>query len=114
MTDSKQLLWCWVANGFNVLVQKRRGVGFLRVPYGHHPDPGLDRIAELVRVDVVGLDGSLHFECEGSIYHGSDAVRKAWAAKVVPALEKYYGVSSRQIDEGEFWLLHPLEGARAP
>ena len=108
-----RLLWCWVASGFHVLVPKRRSDGYLRAPYGHHPDPGLDRIAALVHVDVVGLDGALYFECGGSVYHGSEAVREAFAAKVVPALEQHYGVSAREIGPGEFWRLHPQFDAGA-
>lgn len=110
--DSKQLLFCWVANGFNVLAPKRRGTGFLRVPYGHHPDTALDAIADLVHVDVIGLDGSLHFECKGAVFHGPQELRDAFAGKVVPALERHYGLCAKEIDEVEFWQLHPLECQR--
>lgn len=111
MTDTKRILWCWVSNGFQVLVPKRRGSGFLRVPYGHHHDAALDAIGALVRVDVFGLDGALFFECAGSVFHGGPAVREAFAAKVVPALERHYGLSALEISEAEFWRLHPLERA---
>lgn len=109
MTDSKMLLWCWVANGFNVLIPKRRGIGYLRVPYGHHHDPALDAIGELVGVDVLGLDGALLFECGGAVFNAAPSVRDAFAAKVVPALERHYGLSAREVSPGEFWQFHPLE-----
>ena len=39
------LLYSWAASNFHVLVPKKRGVGYLAVPYGHRPNPGLDQIA---------------------------------------------------------------------
>lgn len=110
-TEFKQLLWCWVASGFQVLVPKRRGNGFLRVPYGHHHDAALDAIGALVGVDVFGLDGALFFECSGSVFHGAPVVREAFAGKVVPALERHYGWSALEISVSDFWRLHPLERA---
>lgn len=101
------LLYSWVANNFNVLVPKRRGAGYLRVPYGHHVIPGLDALAHRVGVDVTGLDGALCFECGGSVFNGSAAVKQAFAAKVVPLLEAHYGMASREISADEFWKLHP-------
>ena len=102
------LLYSWVANNFHVLVPKKRGVGYLAVPYGHHPIPGLDQIAARAMVDVTGLDGALCFACGGAVFHGGDAVRAAFAAKVMPALEAYYGMASREISVGEFWRQHPF------
>lgn len=104
------LLYSWAASNFHVLVPKKRGAGYLAVPYGHHPNPGLDQIAARVRVDVTGLDGALCFECGGAVFHGGDAARAAFASKIMPALEAHYGMASREIPEGEFWRLHPLGG----
>lgn len=105
--DGLVLLYSWVASNFNVLVPKRRGKGFLSVPYGHHPNPDLDAIADLARVDLTGLDGALCFECGGSVYHGNDGARAEFVSKVVPSLEKHYNMPSREITDGEFWQLHP-------
>jgi len=101
------LLYSWVANNFHVLVPKRRGVGYLAVPYGHHPNPGLDDVANLLRVDVTGLDGALCFECGGAVFHGGEVARTAFASKIVPALEAHYGMASREIEPSEFWAAHP-------
>lgn len=60
---------------------------------------------------MFGLDGALFFECSGSVFHGTPAVREAFAAKVVPALERHYGLRAQEISESEFWQLHPLERA---
>jgi len=84
----------------------------LAVPYGHHVDQRLDKIADLVGTDVTGLDGALCFECGGSVFHGGDATRAAFAAKVVPALEAHYAMDSREVPEIDFWRLHPLVGGR--
>lgn len=102
------LLYCWVASNFNVLVPKRRGAGYLAVPYGHHSIAGLDAVASLMRVDVTGLDGALCFECGGAVYHGGSEARAQFAAKAIPALQKHYGMEALEISETEFWERHPL------
>lgn len=102
------LLYSWVASTFQILVPKKRGVGYLAVPYGHHHDPGLDQIAARAGVDVTGLDGALVFECESTVFYGGDAVRADFAAKVMTAVENHYGMTSREISESDFWRLHPL------
>ncbi len=104
----KELLYCWVASGLHVLVPKRRGMGFLKTPYGHHLDRGLDAIADAAHVDVTGLDGALCFECSGKIYHGGKAARDAFAAVIVPRLQTHYGWNAREVDETEFWRLYPV------
>lgn len=104
----KELLYCWVSSRFRVLVPKRRGTGFLKVPYGHHPDKVLDRIAIAAGCDVIGLDGALEFECSGAVYHGSNAVRAEFAGIVVPRLEAHYGLTAREIPEHEYWRLTPI------
>jgi hypothetical protein len=105
---NRELLYCWVAGGFAVLVPKMRGDGFLKVPYGHHVDAGLDRIGDKVQCDVTGLDGALDFRCSGSIYHGGTMMRKEFSDVVVPALASHYSTSAREITEQEFWRLHPV------
>jgi hypothetical protein len=103
-----QLLYCWVAECFNVLVPKKRGSGFLKVPYGHHHDQGLTAIANSAQCDVFGLDGSLEFQCSGAIFHGPESMRDQFSATVVPQLERHYGMTSREVSVSEFWALHPV------
>ena len=106
---AKELLFCWVSQALQVLVPKKRGRGFLRVPYGHHYDRVLTKIANDAGVDVFGLDGALEFQCPGAIYHGEAAARKAFVEEVIPPLERYYGWPSREIKPAEFWAKHPLK-----
>lgn len=108
--DQKELLYCWVAQGFNVLVPKKRGNGYLKVPYGHHHDSALAQIADDAGVDVTGLDGALAFECSSSIFYGSAAGKNEFASKVMPPLERRYGCASREIRAAEFWEKNPLTG----
>lgn len=105
---NRQLLYCWVANRFHVLVPKKRGLGFLKVPYGHHDDRGLSDIADAVQCDVFGLDGSLEFQCSGAIYHGPKQLRDQFCASVVPHLVQHYGITAREVTPGEFWASHPV------
>lgn len=107
MPAPNRLRYCWVADALQVLVPKKRGFGFLRVPYGHHPIPGLNEVAELAGCDVFGLDGALCFENRGA-FHGPSEGRKAFEAIVIPALERHYGYASAPATVEEFWALHPL------
>lgn len=101
--QAKELLYSWVANGFNVLVPKQRGEGFLKVPYGHHIKKGLDAAADAGNCDVYGLDGVLEFN-----WFTFDAgKRAAFVSAVVPLLEAHYGWPAREIDQYEFWRLRP-------
>ncbi len=102
----KEILYCWVTNGLSVLIPKKRGEGFLRSPYGHHYDSALGHIAYAAGVDVVGLDGSLDFDFRAAYVNHEQ--RAAAIAKVIPALEKHYGMTSREVDADEFWEKHPL------
>jgi hypothetical protein len=106
---TKELLFCWVAGGLQVLVPKRRGTGYLRAPYGHHNDQALNRIADLVRCDVHGLDGALYFECSSKVYLGAgEELRNEFAEKIIKPLEEHYGFPSRFVNAPTFWALHPL------
>ncbi len=103
------LLYAWVGLGLSVLVPKKRGPGFLRTPYGHHDDPGLNAIAGLAGCDIFGLDGSLDFQVGAHIYHGGPGARAEFVGRVMPALEKLYEASSYEINLSQFWDLHPLK-----
>lgn len=106
--STKELLYCWVAKTLSVLVPKKRGEGYLKVPYGHHHIMALTDIANDADVDVTGLDGALEFECGWKIFHGGEATRKDLSSKVIPRLETHYGYAAREIHEKEFWEKHPL------
>lgn len=104
---TKTLLYCWVTSGLSILVPKKRGEGYLACPYGHHYNAALSHIASKAGVDVVGLDGSLDFDFRAAyVYHEQ---RAAAIAKVIPELEKHYGMNSREVDASEFWEKHPIQ-----
>jgi hypothetical protein len=110
-SGTRTLLYCWVSSGFSVLVPKRRGTGYLKVPYGHHNIDGLTAAANAVECDVVGLDGELAFE--GREVHALFCTstgdgRTTFVAKLMPLLERHYQMDSREVDAGTFWRLHPL------
>ena len=102
-----KLLFCWVAEGLHVLVPKRRGTGFLSVPYGHHTDKGLDAIAALANCDLYGLDGALNFDCGWDICHGQKGTQDAFIERIRKPLEAHYKMQSQLIDANTFWELHP-------
>lgn len=102
-----KLLFCWVAEGLQVLVPKRRGSGYLRVPYGHHVDKALDSIAAIAKCDLFGLDGALYFDCGWDICHGNEEIQTKFIEKVRTPLESHYKMPSQLIDRNTFWALHP-------
>lgn len=105
----KELLYSWVSGQFSVLVPKKRGTGFLKTPYGHHHNIELSRIESNAGCDLWGLDGSLDFQVSGAIFHGGRDGQLAFSGKVMPLLEQYYGVSSREVGPSDFWRLHPMK-----
>lgn len=104
----KKLLYCWVAQGFDVLIPKRRGQGFLKVPLGHHCDDGLFDVEMAAHCNLFGLDGALSFHCNGKIYFGGDDKRKEFVNTVMPMLEAHYGLASEEIHEADYWRLNPV------
>lgn len=105
----KELLYCWTAGNFSVLIPKKRGEGYLKVPYGHHYIVELTEIGTQMGCDVDGLDGALTFDVKGAIYHGSQKGREEFSGEVMPLLEKYYGLPSREITNDDFWRLNPVK-----
>lgn len=103
----RELLFCWVAETFSVLIPKIRGEGFLKVPLGHHENQALRDVSEIAGCDICGLDGSLDFEVGGKVFHGGHDARAEFALRVVAALEAHYGVPAREISRAEFYELNP-------
>lgn len=101
----KELLYCWMSTTLEVLVPKRRGDGFVRTPLGHHHDDGLADIERLAGCDLFGLDGALSFDARRDATY--EEKRAAFVARVLPALERHYCWSSREISRQQFWELHP-------
>lgn len=99
----------WDLGGLNVLIPKRRGTGYLRVPYGHHNDPKLNRIADAIRADVCGLDGYLAFEISLSRQD-----RERIVGIVLPMLAAHFGFTQWREDPKAFWAeLLPNNGDHA-
>jgi len=92
---NKLLLWMYFDGSICILVPKKRGTGFLRVPYGHHVDDGLEDVrCELDMVDLFGLDGYLRVDCNKWCDQDRDRV---YAHKVMSAFGAHYGVNYKEI-----------------
>jgi hypothetical protein len=90
----------------NILVPKRRGEGFVKVPLGHHVSP-LTQIAYDIGYDIFGLDGSLAVQT-GFIWRDK---KKALLEHIMPPIAAHYGMPWREIGADEYWQLHPLGDA---
>lgn len=97
MTGSAILMWD--TSGLCIAVPKKRGHGYLKVPYGHHAVARLNRIATAEGVDMDGLDGYLNL---GYGYTDTDE-RAAIVHRVLPQIAAHYGFASWREDPAAFW-----------
>lgn len=102
-TPKGELLAYIATPNLMVLVPKQRGAGYQKAPLGHHMNP-LAKLSMDKGWDMTGLDGHLNIEvppCYGA------KERAATLEVYMPALAKFYGLPWREVDEREFWSLHP-------
>lgn len=85
-----------------ILVPKKRGTGFLKAPFGHHQGP-LSKVEAEIGFDLWGLDGSLDVQTGSFAHEDKDEL----LARIMPPLEAHYGMGWREVDEIDFWSLHP-------
>lgn len=90
----------WDSGGLNVLIPKRRGEGYLAVPYGHHAVAALGQIEAEEGIDMCGLDGYLELD-----YRRCSDERDAIVARVMPKLAKHFGFKSWREDTKLFWKI---------
>lgn len=105
----KELLWMYVDDSIYVLVPKKRGIGFLRQPYGHHVNHELNQTIWSVEgadaIDVFGLDGYLDLKVGLSEEMDED---RNFAMNMMNALSGYYGWPHREVSIKEFWDSNPI------
>lgn len=89
----------WDAGGLNILIPKRRGTGYLKVPYGHHAVKGLSDIESSELVDMDGLDGYLTLEYR---YVHPDE-QQALVDRVMPKLAKHFKFTTWRESAIDFW-----------
>ena len=102
MTTEKTLIVHFGVENILILVPKKRGTGFQKVPLGHHVCDLSNYISEHVRFDVFGLDGMLTVDTgyiESKEYPELEG-------SVVKPLSEYYGYSYRVVSHTEFWKHH--------
>lgn len=106
--NRKTAIYMWNLHGLNIAIPKKRGSGFLKVPYGHHAISDLDDIfteedyeADISHsLDVEGLDGFL------SINYGplwSEPAKNSIIERIMPKLAAYYGFELWEEDVDAFW-----------
>jgi hypothetical protein len=90
-----------------MLIPKKRGEGYLRVPLGHHACP-LHSLSYDLRVDICGLDGMLEVEL-GRRYTFNDL--DGMVRDYVVPIAKLLGFPFRVVEHAEFWENHPITGS---
>ena len=91
----------------NMLIPKKRGMGYLKQPLGHHACP-LSELAYDIGFDMFGLDGHLEV-CTGFI--DSDK-HDYFIARVVKPVCDLLGYEYQLVTIGEFWANHPIKGIK--
>ncbi|ENI4487358.1 hypothetical protein ABXZ88_003230 [Vibrio fluvialis] len=108
-SESKELLWMYLNDGIDVLVPKKRGLGYLRQPYGHHSNPLLDdavwRVKGCEQIDIFGLDGNLTLRVN---QYEFDDPKRILATALMDSLSTYYGWPHREVTPKEYWSNHPF------
>lgn len=107
-----ELIVCNLGGRVGVLVPKKRGSGFLKMPLGHRESP-LSQLARDYHADFVGLDGALEIFGPG---HSRLDQREADSVieTVVPAIAKLLCISWRVVQKRDFWELHPTANSHSP
>lgn len=94
-----EAIYMWDLGGLNILIPKRRGEGYLKVPYSHHAVPALSDIEHREGVDMDGLDGYLSLDYR--YVHPDD--RQAIVDRVMPRLAKHFKFTTWREDTKAFW-----------
>lgn len=87
----------------SILVPKRRGTGFVKVPFGHHANKALGQIEDEIGYDIYGLDGCLEVNT-GYFFEEKEALLE----KIMPPISKHYGMPWRELSEEDWWSHHPF------
>lgn len=103
-TSRKELLWLHIDTNIWVLVPKKRGIGYLKTPYGHHANADFEKVRrdKMDNIDVFGLDGYLEL-CIDRISGNFKEKDEQYAAKLMNALSDYYQMPNREASRSEFF-----------
>lgn len=101
--SEKILLVYFSVESIDILVPKKRGEGFLKVPLGHHACALSGFTNEHIPFDVFGIDGMLSVRT-GRMSQRHDELEES----VVKPLSAFYGYPYKIVSHEEFWSHHPL------
>lgn len=87
-----------------MLIPKKRGVGYLKQPLGHHACP-LSELAYQIGFDMCGLDGHLEV-CTGYIAPNR---HQYFIDKAVKPISNLLGYEYRLVTDREFFANHPVQ-----
>lgn len=104
--SDKEILVAFFQKQVSLLIPKKRGVGFLRQPLGHHACP-LSLLAYDLRYDMFGLDGSLDIELGRGNGCLNDKQQADFCTEIVVPIAKLFNFPYRVVDIHEFWDNHP-------
>ncbi|MEN9854954.1 MAG: hypothetical protein RLZZ157_80 [Pseudomonadota bacterium] len=83
------------------LIPKKRGVGFLSVPIGHHVTDKVTQLEREICGNAFGLEGNVCLETP--FFHEGDAGDQ----KTCQALTRCFGFPVKMVEADYFWARHP-------
>jgi hypothetical protein len=99
------LVYPWALH-ISVLVPKRRGEGYLKMPFGHHVT-ALSEVERQVGYDLWGLDGSLDIQVQ-PVPHEKDKLLEL-LERIIPPIATHYGMTWRLVEHDEYIEKHPIK-----
>lgn len=104
--EIKEMLVAFFLGRVEVLIPKKRGEGFLKMPVGHHDNAISRFMRRNTSFDVSGLDGSL--EIEIGQYHSIPRDKEQdFVRRNIQPLAEHLGFKVRIVSCTEYWAEHP-------
>lgn len=105
---TKELLVHFRQTYVAVLVPKKRGEGFLKIPLGHHNCP-LSQVERDVGYDIFGLEGELEIQTGYISSEDYEELKENVIKPIAECLQLPY----RVIDQDEYFAKHPIHSVIA-
>jgi len=90
------LVCCWLFDGIQLLIPKKKGIGFLKSPCGHHHEQWMHDI----EYDAHGLDGYIDIRC--SCHEWEVEKRDAILKHLMPKITKRFPFPWKIVESSEF------------
>lgn len=102
--SAKSILVNFALGGMSMLIPKKRGDGFLKVPLGHHASELSTYLIDNFTYEFDGLDGCIAVQT-GYVHPDRE---QYFLDTVAAPIAKHLAMEFRRVEDKEYWQLHPL------